>query len=306
MAIIATGQSYNMSIGERVELSVAVTQSSALLTDFQWELPMQHILETYIGPDNSFRLGAKVPLAERDLKNSAVSFNWADDGEYKIMVHYKMDGAAKTDDITFKVHRPQVLQFAGGTSGAASTVVADGDRCGLRGPLSRPSAARGFVWGATVQRGSAYRGRIGYIQLVNTVRLRPPRPNIISGDYVLDGAAGKNYIFYGNWQGTKALNDRAVTLATHDLPGANLGDAVTASFHDKFKTYLMYQSERPLSIWAPLGRLKWEWNAVFKRNTITDPWSVEGTPSATVGAVGTFPINEFPEWTRYIPDLVRR
>ena len=146
MAIKVTNGSYEMSMGERVELSVAVTQSSATLTDFNWELPLKHILDDYIGPDFSFRKGKKVPLPERDLKNSAVSFCWAEDGEYKIRVKYKMDGADKTDDVTFQVHRPNVQEFFATTNGAAATIIADWGQCGMIGPLSRPSESCGIVW----------------------------------------------------------------------------------------------------------------------------------------------------------------
>lgn len=303
MAIVVTSGSYNMSIGERIELSVAVTQSSATLTDYRWELPMQYILENYEGPEYDFQRGRKVPFKESNLKASAVTFCWADDGEYEIRVNYKMDGADKMDRIRFKVHRPNVQNYRGTSAGAANAVVVEpGDWCGLRGPLSAPSGTRGFVWTATVHRASAERGRIGFIQLIDINRSRPPKADLISGGFVLDGAANKSCIFYGDWRGTKALNDRPVTLLTSDTPRSRC-KGVTAHLQDKFKTYLMYKSERPGSIWAPLGRLNWEWEAKFKRNSATDPWAVDGSPSMTEAPAGVYPVSEFPEWTRYAPDL---
>ena len=49
-------------------------------------------------------------------------------------------------------------------------------------------------------------------------RLRPPNKPIQTGGYVLDGAAGKSFIFYWGKKGTRALNDRAVTLTCSDQP----------------------------------------------------------------------------------------
>ena len=85
--------------------------------------------------------------------------------------------------------------------------------------------------------------------------------------------------------------------------GRRNGVALTAHLKDKFKLYLMYQSERPGSIWVPLGKLHWEWNAKFKRDSNVHPWVVDGTPSMTESETGVFPINEFPEWTKYAPDF---
>jgi hypothetical protein len=303
MAIIATGGRFTMSIGERVELSVAVTQSSAVLTDFNWELPLKHILDDYIGPDFSFRKGKKVPYPESDLKNSAVSFCWAEDGEYKISVKYKMDGADKQDEIHFKVHRPNVQEFFATTNGAAATIIAEWGTLGMVGPHNRPWESCGIVWTARVQRGSAYRGRIGYIQLTNMARQFPPHKPIMTGGYVLDGAAGKNFVFYWGKKGTRALNDQPVTLTCSDQPASRPGLTLTAHLKDKFKLYLMYQSERPGSIWVPLGKLHWEWNAKFKRDSNIHPWVVDGTPTMTESETGVFPINEFPEWTKYAPDF---
>jgi hypothetical protein len=304
MAKIVTSGSYEMSIGERVELSVAVTQSSATLTDFEWHLPREHILDDYIGPEYSFRRGEKVPVPDSALTGSAVSFCWANDGEYKVRVTYKMDGAKKEDSATFKVHRPVVSAFYGVTKGVAHTITVERGWCGMFGPLSEPSLLRGIIWTARVKRGSANPGRIGYIQLVKMLRIGPPKQPVDTGEYVLDGKAGKPCVFYWGWHGTEELKNKPVSLACTDTPGGRSEESVSLHFKDDFKLYLMYKSERPKSIWVPLGKMLWNWDAKFRRNNNTDRWTVDGTPSMSENPTGTFPINEFPEWTKYAPDFL--
>lgn len=305
MAIKVTDGSYHMSIGERVELSVAVTQSSAALTDFRWELPLKHILEDYVGPEFNFHQGKKVPFDESNLTSSAVSFNWAEDGEYKIRVNYKMDGADKTDDVKFKVHRPTVFDFFATTNGTAKTVIVDKGWCGMFGPMNMDDESRGIVWTARVNRGAASPGRIAYIQLVNFHHVHlPGTPSTSFGAYVLDGAAGKSCVFYWNWRGTAALAEKTVTLSCRDSPGARSEKATSIHLDDKFKLYLMYKSEKPGSIWTPLGKLLWHLDAKFSRPAVTEKWAVDGSPSMTESAAGKFPVSEFPEWNNYAPYLL--
>ncbi len=93
-------------------------------------------------------------------------------------------------------------------------------------------------------------------------------------------------------------------FADTDSPGVPVEDIMTMlSLDEQFRTYLMYQPDSP-SIWVPLLRFDWSWNATIKRADLDDhttPWNSFVANTVPSGAAAGTPATGFPLWTRNVP-----
>jgi hypothetical protein len=172
----------------------------------------------------------------------------------------------------------------------------DGNKMGLLGP--------GITWTAKVSPNDANAGLIAFVQLIKPHRVWTPGKKWTSGGvFVLDGAAGKTKIFYA--QLTVALSGGQATLSSNDSPSNPLDAfpaALSSSGEDEFKIFTLYQSSTADSIWVPLGVLAWNWKGEATRAKTTDPWAMNGVPSFSANPGGGDTL-DFPEWTKYYPNL---
>lgn len=300
MAGVITGSSLTRTVGEQLDLTAGVTGGSGVLSDFQWDIKGDPIKD-YVGPPTNFAKGEKVSLPASDLTQRNVKFYWYKEGKFDVSVKYKLDGNPDEAKATYTIERPKVQSYTSKTG----SVTVDGNLFGFIGSRPAHPGINGITWTAKVKRDKASEGKIAYIQLINPHReWTPGKKWTSSGSFVLDGADGKTKIFY--WQLTVDLTGTGeATLEANDGPSNPLDafpNALATSGKDTFKIYLMYKSSTEPSIWVPLQRLDWDWEGKAKRTTKTDPWAVDGTPVVTPDPGGN-DTTEFPEWTKYYPNL---
>jgi hypothetical protein len=292
MAIDITGTKSEVSVGEKVTLGVRYTKEWGVLKSVEWSIPGKFV-KNYTA---SFAKGEVVPVPASDLKAFVVSFYWVDGGdgrkvEAKCVFTSEGKDVNKTISTTCDVKRPKMDSFTSKTG----SVLVQADRIGFAGP--------GITWTAKASPNGSAAGEIAFLQLINPHRVYSPGKKWTSGGvFVLDGAVGKTKIFYA--QQTVPISGAAATLSSNDSPGSglNIFDALQYSGEDHFRIRVMYKSNAVDSIWVPLGMLDWDWKGQAKRASLTDAWALDGAPAFTVDPSGGDNL-EFPEWTRYFPNL---
>lgn len=305
MSVVVTGGSLKRTVGESVELTVGVTAGSGVITDVQWDIGGD-IVKDYVGPPTSFQKGEVKKVEDAEKKKKVIKFYWFKKGKFDVKVRYKLDGTAKEDSASFEVIRPKMKSFKSKTGTKADSVIISGIRFGFLGPTSVPQDERGITWTAEVERDGASEGQIAYIQLTNfEFKYSPGNTFTSSGDFALDGAAGKSKIFY--WELTVPLSgNSAATLKARDRPATVLddppNDPLVASLTADFRLFLMYKSDTRDSIWVPLGLLPWHCNCKASRPRTTTPWTKDS------GDIAENPTgsehDQFPEWSKYAADLI--
>lgn len=94
-----------------------------------------------------------------------------------------------------------------------------------------------------------------------------------------------------------------LTITSYDHPRSKkLADTYKEySISDSFTTWVMYKPASENSIWVPIAKVNWFWQAVVKRNG--EDWAFDGTPKHSSFAFGAS-TDEFPEWTGNTNDLI--
>lgn len=293
MAIEITGAKATVSVGEKMSLGVKYTKEWGALKTVEWTIPGK-VVKNYTGNFTEGKVEAFTPPASSVF---TVDFYWVDgaDGrtvQAKCVFTSEGKDVNKTLTTNFDVKRPKLDSYTSTTG----SVKIEGDRMGFFGP--------GITWTAKVSPNGASAGLIAFVQRIKPERVRVPGKKLSSGGtFVLDGAAGKTKIFYG--QRTEALSGGQATLSSNDSPSNSLllfPEALKTTGDDHFEIYVMYQSSVANSIWVPLGMLPWNWKGEAQRATVTDAWAMHGTPSFAVNPGGSDTL-DFPEWTQYYPNL---
>ena len=311
-------------VGQRMDLGVKPVPDTAQIDHIQWTIG-GHAIADY-APTTA--RGDVTPLPA-PLTGPRADFFWPFAGDHQVTVSARVDGRPVTAHLTCRVIRPTIrysaLTIVRPVHGVNLSPDYPGDYVALYNPNGQRTKAGCFtearVKAPAYQFGSAsfsLGGTLALIQVtsferqsrihdnnqISTERAGSRAPNTNPwdpGNILLDVSQDPD-ILYGDEESLDA--DREQYIADTDSPAVPVEDIMTVlTLNDQFRTYLMYRPEPP-SIWVPLLRFDWSWDASITRANPDDnstPWSSFTAITSPVGGAVGVPATDFPLWTRNAP-----
>ncbi|HVZ53728.1 MAG TPA: hypothetical protein VG986_17305 [Pseudolabrys sp.] len=221
---------------------------------------------------------AKGKVEPTNFTRSSTTFYWTDKGahtvNYKVTLPNGKTGTAKaTFDTLGPVNQapkivlgtPQVINNNDLSFGNITTAKSPGMRVSVTSAAS-PKPGK-FLWAQLVDSDS-------FIYYIGSARK------------VCSFGAGLDNIFPYETGNT-----------TNDSPGTGLhGNWTRASQANKFRMYLLWQSNMANSIPVPLGHAAWNWSGTANQNMTTHIWTLTASSKSAQAFAG----NDYPLWTKVL------
>lgn len=289
-------------IGKKVHLEVRIKEGSGSETYELGNNPLWTVeghQDTSIVEDYDLKDG-ELELLPETLEDEEIEYYYVvpNDG-YDIEVEAEVQAASVNHKVTteasFNVDGPTNLSMtsvtaSGGPSiGPVASAPGTWLRFGIKSTPLGPLTA-GIGWTFTASMPSGDNGHVVGTQLAKSATIRlPPRPSPnTSGAYWLDACPT-----YGDATAQQGMQYQWIQ---EDSPAALLAAQDTlVSAADTLKMHFMYRPAGQESIWVPIGRMTWFWNATARR---TGPQAADWDmvfESASVNPTGTT-ASEFPVW----------
>lgn len=311
MALEITGDSGEVTVGQKIKLGVKFTKSWGALESVEWTIPGVFV-KGYNGDGKMTAKKTDVPPA--DLKKPTIEFYWVDGGDgRKVTAKCKFRYAAgKTTEkevtATFDVKAPTMDKFAAVT-----------DRVRLR--PAPPAATQRISFGdPAIRHGIKWDWKItvpdthdGYIKDVQTIKIdnvalttagkrmvrAVPGTTKTSPDYHLD--TENPYTLAGDYPPSPGFPYKVTKggsfaeTNTIDTPSNPVADKTYLKIDRDFRYYVMYKPDTPDAIWVPVAKAEWNCHGEANLDPKTGKWSLTGTSGGitSAGAATT----EFPEFT---------
>jgi Bacterial TSP3 repeat len=299
----------DVMVGERIELTAVPDLSiAAPVTPVRWEISGPSVKDY----TQTLQAAEVATNTAADLQGKTnVVFHWIAGGQ-NVLVEYRYlyEGQEYSSHARFNVLRPSAALSAAWTSEnppvAVRTNSNDGQVYMRLGSFSSP----GISFSGSVGRPQIGGGSIAVVQLVNIFRswekVEMFGPTVFtftsSGHYVLDCLPTNGTPQYA---GIVTLIDTEAASTpidprTVDSPGNPVtSDTFWTNANDQFDDYLVFQSDRPGSIWTTLRKLHWSWSG-FATNGPTG-WTMISQSNSKTNSVDS---TQLPVWTNaviYIP-----
>ncbi len=297
-------------VGQENYLAGLVTPSDLDVTDQMWTIPLDgqgnDPIAGYVQTTPNGTVDQLWPAA---FPSDTIDYYWIADGQNLPVIYCVMIGGhTYTASTTFNVLRPTATLTSITTTDDPPVDVGPdpdvGSGVSLHFGLGHwPSD--GITWNATVSTGDSQDGQIAFTQLVMTdtqYTLDDPAGTVLTRSsnltYVLDGGPPQ-YSPPANI----GSNQADFLYSSNDSPFVELSSIDKhVSKCDYFRTFLMYKSNEPGSIWTTLCTLDWFWGGSATKDA-DGHWSLDansGFSSVNPTGVDT---TELPQWTDYVLHL---
>jgi hypothetical protein len=243
----------NVIVGQRIKLDLNI-RPARTVTNIQWTVPGT----TVANWQGNTSTGIVTPLTS--LNSSGVLFYWVSGtfgGESRVVqVTYKVNNKTFTRRSSYNVKRPTASVDT--TTGDIAVDSAFGQ---LELHYGSPSKS-GITFSHNVSIPSGFSGDVAWFQVINnTLRRRQ-----------LNAGTWERQFGQGVLDATFPYDTRN---PTNDSPGSGLSSSyLQSTISQNFDMYLMFKPSNANSIWVPLRKVNWFWNAGATRNVSINQWSL--------------------------------
>lgn len=286
-------------VGEPVDLTVRSVSTTNALQNPRWQRPAKAVASYLLGARNSSgnkgvpsppKTATKTALTDSDLSKDKLKFHWIDAWTGDLQVEADVHGSKgrKKTTLSFQVLAPTAPTLTGTVapplvSQSGTTIYLGSGPVAWTGKATAPAAGAGHIAIAQLIKRKVMRLNSGNLEKNET-------PGFVADAFPYD---------WSNPPVGKAIAaGSAATAPITDQPGLSLDGGVTEQWHhDKFQTFLMYQPQKPGSIWVMLARADWEWEAkAVVDSSASLGWSIMlKSPTATISPPSVL-TSDLPEW----------
>lgn len=272
---VITNTTQDVWVGQKINLTAEIQRGQTPPQNLRWTLPGKVIKNYAAGVSK----GEVTPLTE--LSNLSVAFYWVDGGDNRqIQFSATVDGQTLTAKATFNVKRPSSEVRT--STGTIAIRTEENNQCWLR--FGNPDR-HGIDFSRTMQQG--YNGTTCWVQIATTDSWYKDTNGFCWQEL---GQTGLDRDFpYGS------------DPTDQDNPGIVIDASVTKiNVDDNFDMWLMYMPAGDGSIWVPLKKVRWGWQATAKKNGTGSGCSLFTVTNSTVKPISITDSTDHPEWTTVI------
>ena len=255
----------NVIVGEKIELTTRVVGRAGTASNSQWTIPGTRIANYVVNYTNeTLPTNAVVTqLTTQNLTQPSIQFHWVDGSTDVRNVPYSVRIGSRTYRATarFNIKRPTGT-VTGQIFGTPNLTSFNGNYGLWFGKTDPPPAIPGIAFSRSITIPDGFAGSLQWVQVWNKFRRIK-----ISGVWYRSQAVGLDSIY-----------PYETGANPNDSPGLEL-DASHESvlIDDVYEMYLMFRPDGAQSIWVPLKKIRWGWNAEAVKSS--GIWSIVGTPA---------------------------
>ncbi len=300
------GKTTKEVVGVKIHLTADVSNLNG--AKYKWTIPGNVVQGYKIAPDG--KTGKIDPLEAGEKESKDIKFHWIDKSDSEVVeLEVTVDGNPTTVKTTYEILRPTEISL---TSKTTLLTPAIDERNGWMQFGSHAAVSTsGIVWTGKAKgpKHANGAGKIGFLQRGRISERRfYTNPTILvkktssNGEWVLDGDKS----FSGMYSLPEAIpEDGEGSISAEDSP-RNLLLPIDPTLipnpitrEDDFEQNLMYQSNKPGSIYVTLHTVHWDWSGVATKGAggwVVDPSSYTANPSS-------FNNTALPTWSKRHVDI---
>lgn len=278
-------------VGDRIDLTGEVQSSGLNISNQIWTIPETIVKDFQVSAD--YMQGIKIPAD--GLNTSNVNFVWVNGGGVSLEdfvskeVSYTatIDGQPLTGKFIFNVKRPVV---ALGTETSTTNLLQSSGQIKLIFGDGNTIAGILFKNTASPLIPSPFGGTTQWVQIVNYSKRKIVGGGVVIKDEELSGLDG--CYPYTN-RGSGRAFDSPFEEIYVSFRTTSYSAQITTD--DDYTMWLMYKPASPDSVWVPLKKVNWFWNA--QADGLNRKWTTTGNNSINPSFNDTI---DFPRWTKVI------
>lgn len=277
-------QPIEKAVGQRVVLDLDQTAFAADIdSPIQWSIPGIVVR----GYEGTVTRGATIEMSAADRQGRRISFFWLDRGTGRVVLarFRTKSGASVQFSSTFNIYAPKIESFTAKKTGVTRMEKRSG-LVGMRfGDLA---GVKGVEWDWTVAAPDRFGGFVKDVQTVVNDRWKLQRlspgsartrklvwrhPRKTTAHMQLDGHKDAEAVYNSGLPTEVGAGGSFHAKGISDSPHTSLERLSTiVSVNDRFTYFIMFRPEpspgqtRSDTIWVPLARATWSWQAIAKRN----------------------------------------
>ncbi|HUT30244.1 MAG TPA: hypothetical protein VMX13_10670 [Sedimentisphaerales bacterium] len=280
-------------VGEKISLKGKV-EPSGMTGSWQWTVPGT-VVKDYV--DDEALTGSPagrttayvVDLTAADKQLSTIDFYWVDGADGRdVALEWTGDLTSCSDTVTFNVKGPTLNSFTSDTPGTIYV------NTGVSPPRLDygTSSVPGCKWHAGVTGPTGFDGQFKFVQVNKGSCVLTKTDDSTCTRSVDNWWLDSDNPYGGPWS---LPGGDTETYDSEDRPGKtlNVGFKKAEIIDWDFKVYVMWRSVLSNTIWVPVGRLNWGWDAVATSDDGGNTWTLSSGSSATRTSGAT---TEFAEW----------